>query len=74
MKLTKKYREALSKYDENELFDMDKGIDIVKSIAAAKFENSRGFYSFKSKKESYCERYSCFAKLFWKREDNSSNM
>ena len=40
MKLTKKYKEALSKYDSNEIFDIEKGIDIVKEIASSKFDET----------------------------------
>jgi len=40
MKLTKKYKEALSKYNSDELFDIDKGLDVVKEIASAKFDET----------------------------------
>ena len=40
MKLTKKYKEALSKYDSNEIFDIDKGLDVIKGIASAKFDET----------------------------------
>lgn len=40
MKRGKKYREALKKYNNNQMYDIGKGIDILKDVAYAKFDET----------------------------------
>jgi len=40
MKHGKKYNEAIKQYDRNDAFDVDKAIDLVKTIAFAKFDET----------------------------------
>lgn len=39
-KFSKKYKEQLTKFDKNQFYDIDKGLDIVKEIAGAKFDET----------------------------------
>ena len=38
--LSKKYKDALSKFDKSQSYDIDKAIEIVKDIASAKFDET----------------------------------
>lgn len=40
MKQSKRYNEALKKYDINKMYDLDKGIEILKNTATAKFDET----------------------------------
>ena len=38
--VSKKYKDALSKFDKNQVYDIDKALDIIKEIASAKFDET----------------------------------
>lgn len=40
MKRSKRYNEAIKKYDINKMYDLDKGIEILKNTATAKFDET----------------------------------
>jgi large subunit ribosomal protein L1 len=40
MKRSKRYNEALKKYDINKMYDLDKGIEILKNTATTKFDET----------------------------------
>ncbi len=39
-KMSKKYKEALTKFNPSDIYDLEKGIEVVKNIASAKFDET----------------------------------